>query len=101
MKMHLDAPQEEKTDCQSLLDFFDYFPQNAKFAFIKETDFVPRPSRASRRSAKVKIYEFEEFGIPDDLVDHEVVEDGRVEDGRVEDGRVEDGDGLDEYDSGE
>ena len=57
---------------------------------------MPRLSHTSYRSVKMKIYKFEEFGIPDDLVDHEVVEDGRVEDGRVEDG-----DGLDEYDSGE
>ena len=64
MKMHLDALQEEKIDCQSLLDFLDYFPQNVKLIFIKEMNFVPRPLHASRQSAKVKTYEFEEFWIP-------------------------------------
>ena len=100
MKMYLDAPQKEKTDRQSLLDFFDYFPPNAKFAFIKETDFVPRPSRASCRSAKVKYYEFENFEISNNLVDHEVVEDKRVEDGKIKNRTIENDNGLDKYDSG-
>ena len=75
IKLYLDAPQAEETDCQSLLDFFDYFPQNLKFTYIKKTDFVLRPSCASRQSAKVKIYKFKEFEIPDNLVDHKVVKD--------------------------
>ena len=54
----------------------------------------------------MKIYEFEGFGIPDNLVDHEVVKDGKVENGKVEDERVEDGtikddNGLDKYDLSE
>ena len=99
--MHLNAPQEEKIDCQSLLNFFDYFPQIMKFAFIKKTDFVLRPSYASRRSAKVKIYEFEEFEIPNNLVDHEVVKDRKIKNRKVKDRTIKDDNGLDEYDLSE
>ena len=88
--MHLDASQEKRTDCQFLLNFFDYFLQNAKFAYIKETDFVLRPSCASCQSTKMKIYEFEEFEILNNFVDHKVVKDRRVKDGKIKDRKVED-----------
>ena len=38
----------------------------------------------------MKIYEFEKFKIPNNLIDHEIVEDKRVKNRKVKDGRVED-----------
>ena len=70
MKLHLDVPQAEKTDRQSLLDFFDYFPQNPKFEYIKETNFVLRPVHLSKRSTKVINRDVKEFGVSKDMVNY-------------------------------
>ena len=60
-----------------------------------------RPSRVSRWSTKVKIHEFEEFGTPNDLVDHEVVEDGMDKDDSSDRGDSGEGDSGERGDSGE
>ena len=57
---------------------FDYFPQNAKFIYIKETNFVPKLSYMSCQSAKVKIYKFEKFEISNNFVDYEVIENRKI-----------------------
>ena len=70
MKLHLDAPRVEKTDRQSLLDFFDYFSQNLKFRYIKEINFMLKPVHLSQGSIKVINKNVEEFGVPNDMVDY-------------------------------
>ena len=66
-KLHIDAPRAEETDRQALLDFFDYFPQNKKFAYIKESDFEFKPVRASRASTRLINDDFDGFGVSSDL----------------------------------
>lgn len=69
MKLHLDDldhPQKGGTDRQSLLDFYDNFPHNPKFRFIKPRDFKMKPVRSSAIGKKTETEDWDEFGeIPD------------------------------------
>ena len=70
IKLHLDALQAKKTDRQTLLDFFDYFPLNPRFGYIKEANFVLRPMCLSQGSIKVINKNVKEFEIFNDVINY-------------------------------
>ena len=62
-KLYLDAPRAEGTDRTSLLEFYDTFPQMAKYQNIKPHHFKLKPARAKcLRKESSNNPEMEEFG---------------------------------------
>ena len=62
-KLYLDAPRAEGTDRISLLEFYDTFPQMAKYQKIKPHHFKLKPARAKcLRKESSNNPEMEEFG---------------------------------------
>ena len=62
-KLFLDAPRAEGTDRTSLLEFYDTFPQMAKYQNIKPHHFKLKPARTKRlRKESSDKPEKEEFG---------------------------------------
>ena len=72
MNLHIDNLTNSKpggTDRQSVLDFYDSFPMNPKYAMIEPKHFKKKPLRVKRTKDRLARLASEDFGTLEDELD--------------------------------